>query len=270
MRKQDPTCMICGGVSRRFFAKTFSSLGLSSVEYFRCIDCGFVHSETHALMSDEEWGLLNESYHLSYQNLEHNPDDPRWLARIDAQARFIADCADIGLIPQDRPWLDYAAGGGQLSYAVGRTSDYRLFNFDRFMPCPEPTLRDLPARKEFDFVISTSVFEHLRNRRDLDEVDSLVSDSGVMGLHTLVREHVPNDPDWFYLLPVHCAFFSNKSMATLFQQWGYQSSMYDVESRLWLFFKRPYEEILPIVDSANKRPGRATLLFQKGFLDYWK
>ncbi|AGW91651.1 hypothetical protein N234_16600 [Ralstonia pickettii DTP0602] len=270
MLMENNRCLVCAGPSFPYFSKRFSGFGLSDVEYTRCARCGFVLSQTHADMSDEDWSTLNAAYHSGYQSLEHNPDDPRWLARIDAQAAFIADCAHLGLIPAERPWIDYAAGGGQLSAALQRVSDRTLLNFDRYMGCPEPALKTAPMPATFDFVISTSVFEHLRTREGLDAINALVSTSGVMGLHTLVREEIPADPEWFYLLPVHCSFFTNRSMEVLFREWGYQCSIYEVESRLWLFFKRPFEEIKRVVDRANEREGKATYLFKQGFLDYWK
>ncbi|WP_198036386.1 methyltransferase domain-containing protein [Cupriavidus taiwanensis] len=263
-------CLICSGPSFSYFSKRFSAFGLSVVEYFQCARCGFVHSQTHADMSANEWGVLNAAYHSGYQSLEHNPDDPRWLARIDAQAAFIAESAHLGLIPEERAWVDYAAGGGQLSAALRRISKRTLLNFDRYMPCPEPALSTALMPGAFDFVISTSVLEHIRKREDLDAINALVSSSGVMGLHTLVREEIPADPEWFYLLPVHCSFFTNQSMEILIRQWGYQCSIYDVESRLWLLFKRPFEEIKCIVDEADNGGGKAPHLLKQGFLDYWK
>jgi hypothetical protein len=264
-------CMICGSTeSVPYFTKTFGKYGLGDVDYRECTGCDFVYSKTHDDMTDAEWGALNRDYHSGYQSNTENPDDPRWLARIDAQARVIDDCTKLGLIPQNLPWLDYAAGGGQLSTSLRAISDLTLINYDRFLPSPEPKLKGEPAAGAFDFVITTSVFEHLRTRADLEAIQSLVSSHGVMGVHTLISEKVPADPKWFYLLPVHCSFFSNKSMEILFRQWSYQSSLYEVESRLWLFFKRPYAEIQPIVDKANSRSGKQTYYAKAGFMDYWK
>jgi hypothetical protein len=221
-------------------------------------------------MTDDEWNTLNRNYHASYQSQTENTDDPRWLARIKAQAEIIDDCTHLGLIPRGRPWLDYAAGGGQLSAALSSINGLTLLNYDRYMTTPEPKPKNDPSSGEFDFVITTSVFEHIRTRRDLDAINSLVSPNGVMGVHTLVSEVVPADPNWFYYLPVHCAFFSNKAMSILFRDWGYQSSLYEVNSRLWLFFKRAHDEIRPIIDEANLRKGKPTYFSKASFMDYWK
>lgn len=185
------------------------------------------------------------------------------------QATVIADLFALGLIPKNLPWIDFAAGGGQLSSALRAKSDAVLLNFDRYMQSPPPNPIGEPAPGNFDLVVTTSVFEHLRTRDELDSVNALVSQSGVMALHTLVREEIPRDPDWFYLLPVHCSFFSNKSMSTLFNQWGYKSSIYNLDSRLWLFFKRPAIDLTPVIEYANSR-GVHRYILSDGFEAYWK
>jgi hypothetical protein len=93
-----------------------------------------------------------------------------------------------------------------------------------------------------------------------------------MGIHTLVAEKIPASADWFYLLPVHCAFYTNKSMQLLFDQWGYSASIYHMNSRLWIWFKTDPGAVEKIVKDANARPGREyfTYHFKRGFMDYWK
>jgi hypothetical protein len=125
--------------------------------------------------------------------------------------------------------------------------------------------------QSFDFVLTTSVFEHIIKRQDLDNIAALVTRNGVMGLHTLVCENIPEDPNWFYLLPVHCAFHTNKSMSLLLQQWGFKSSIYNVEARLWLFFRNSSDEIQTMINQANNRENsKPVYIYKHGFVDYWK
>jgi hypothetical protein len=86
----------------------------------------------------------------------------------------------------------------------------------------------------------------------------------------LVSESIPADASWFYLLPVHCAFHTNRSMSLLFQQWGYVASLYNVDSRLWLWFKRPPSDIQQRIEKANRRLNTSLYIFKNGFVDYWK
>jgi hypothetical protein len=251
-----------------FLKKKFSDYGLGEVDYLRCPKCGFVMSETHAHLSASEWETLNRDYHAQFLGKSVNTDDLRWLERLDAQARFIARAERRGLLSRQRPWLDFGCGDGKLSALLQSKYNLELKKFERYTESAPDYLPETDLRAGgFDFVITTSVFEHLILRRDFDFIDSLVSSAGVMGLHTLVREAIPQDPTWFYFLPVHCAFHTNASMSLLLDQWGYRHSVYDVESRLWLCFRRA--PLGPLEESARRGPAEQ-FLHKAGFLDYWK
>ncbi len=261
-------CLICDEKMSFFFFKAFENHLLKEVEYHKCCNCGFVYSKTHAMLNEQEWQELNSS-HADYQGTEYNWHDPRWLERLQAQAKILKDCCDLNLLPIDGKWLDYACGDGKLSDLL--RGQQELLKYDKFMSKSDGYLNDEEINsQQFDFVITTSVFEHFTKRKDFDFVHSLVADDGVMGLHTLVREDVPNDPEWFYLSPTHCAFHTNKSMSLLLEQWGYVESIYNVEARLWLFFKLNSKNVEQIVEMANTRIDKPTYIYKKGFVDYWK
>lgn len=264
-------CLICKSSMAWSFAKDFFSCGLSRVDYWRCGHCGFVISKTHADMSPAEWAAHNQICHSTYQATDFNADDPRWLPRMQSQAHVIDDCIKIGLLSADGSLLDYACGDGKLSDLV-KASGHQLKKYDRYMQMQSADYLsddELPPAT-FDFVITTSVFEHFTEREHFDAVDSLVSKSGVLGLHTLVCERVPEDASWFYLQPPHCAFHTNKSMSLLFEQWNYKVSVYNLEARLWLWF-RDEAGVESIVNKANARgAGHCVYHFKKGFMDYWK
>jgi hypothetical protein len=265
-------CLICGAPMSFFFAGQFPAFGLDRVEYWRCGACGFVISKTHVEMAPAVWGELNRQLHALYQGTGSTcpPDDPQWLARIETQARMVDDVRKIGLLREGR-WLDYACGDGTLSQVLRTQYHLPLLNYERYMPQREGFLqpRDLTPGS-FDFVITTSVFEHFIRREQFDSVEALVSQAGVLGTHTLVCESVPADPTWFYLNPVHCAFHTNRSMEILFRQWGYTCSIYQVEARLWLWFKCHPREVEAKIREANRRPQGPTYIFKEGFVDYCK
>jgi hypothetical protein len=265
------TCLICCSGMTWSFAKDFHGFGLSRVEYWRCGACGFVISKTHAEMSAEEWEEHNRHCHGAYQATDSNPDDPRWQARLRSQARVLNDCIRLGLLRADGNRVDYACGDGKLSDLVA-TYGHRLQKYDKYMSRESAGyLADDELRSGlFDFVITTSVFEHLSSRADFDAINALVGRKGVMGVHTLVCERVPEDPSWFYLQPPHCAFHTNASMSLLFRQWGYKASIYNVDAQLWLWV-RDDAGIRSIVEYANARgEGHCAYHFKEGFMDYWK
>lgn len=261
-------CLICGARTEFHFAKTFDCYALGTVDYRRCTHCGFVLSQTHAELSPEEWSRLNVEYHAADQGSETNPDDLKWLARLGKQTAMLERAARIGLLDAGGRWLDYACGDGKLSDLL-HDRGLTLLKYDRYMPAKADYLDDSDlAAGRFDLVLTTSVFEHLTRREHFDAIERLIAPQGVMGLHTLVREEIPPDPTWFYLLPVHCAFHTNRSMQLLFRQWGYACSVYDLESTLWLWFKEDAATIRQRLDRAGDE-GRA-FIFKEDFVDYWK
>jgi hypothetical protein len=264
-------CIICGSSTKYYFTKNFHRYGLGAVDYYRCQSCGFTISKTHAEMSNGDWESLNFECHAAYQGGEFNPDDPRWLERLQSQANVLHDASQVGFLKSDARWLDYACGDGKLSALLSQPRyNLTMMKYDRYMPKREGFLEesDLLSR-HFDFVVTTSVFEHFIRREQLDAVNALVSEDGVLGVHTLVCENVPADDKWFYLLPVHCSFHTNKSMSLLLQQWGYTSSVYNVESRLWLCFRAASTDVEAKVERANRRLNKPFYIHKNGFVDYW-
>ena len=168
-------------------------------------------------------------------------------------------------------WLDYACGDGKLSEILLGDHGRRLLRYERYMESREGYLGESELQSgSFDLVVTTSVFEHLTRREHFDSIAALVGPQGVLGIHTLVCEEVPEDPMWFYMNPVHCAFHTNRSMELLLGQWGYTCSVYNVEAKLWLCFKGDPREIRERVGEANRRLQRLSCVFKEGFVDYWK
>jgi hypothetical protein len=265
-------CLICNGPAHFSFAKKFGIEGLDSAEYWRCDGCGFTLSKTHAEMAPATWERINLESHSTYQGTDSDPGDPRWLPRLESQAGVLSDAADIGLLNRSGRWLDYACGDGKLTAMLDSQYGLELLKYDRYMPRGEGHLDEAAlVPGGFDLVITTSVFEHLTRREHFDAINSLVSEQGVLGIHTLVCESVPVDPAWFYLVTVHCAFHTNRSMQRLFEQWGYTCSVYVVAAQLWLWFKADPAQIEARVLVANTRQeGKPIYIFKRGFVDYWK
>lgn len=263
--------MICKTPTVAFMDKHFEQLGLGDVAYNRCPNCGFVCSRTHYEMTDAQWEDLNNRWVSQYQGTEENPEDPRWLERMEVQSQITNDMAKLGLLPKGR-WLDYGAGDGKL---VAKLAKEHGLTAEKYEHSSNPAKGYLRAEdlkpKAFDVVMHTAVIEHLRFRSQLDGIFDLVKDDGVMMLHTLVPENIPQNPDWFYLLSVHCSFFTNKAMQLLFEQNGYQCSIYNVASRMWVWFKQPIETIRPIIEKANARGDeKLHYILADRFVDYWK
>ena len=251
-----------------YFSKTFGIFDLGEVHYWKCAGCGFCVSKTHLEMSESEYSRLNIDFHLTNHYRDDNPYNRA--KRYLNQALMLSIMCKHGLI-RTGSWLDWGCGIGALATRLRDYFGLTLMAYDEyFVPRTNAVSRTDLLPRSFDLVVNTAVFEHLRQRKSLDQIESLVSTRGCLAVHTLVRETVPQDPDWMYLLPVHCAFFTNKSMQHLMEQWGYRSSVYNEDAKLWVMFHDDPEAISNGVGQVNESLGWEYLHFAKGFMDYWK
>lgn len=224
-------CQICKGDLEYYFTKNFESKILNEVDYLKCNTCGFVRAETICNLNHDEWDKLNYEFHSNYQHSNENIEDLKWVTRIEIQSKIINKLADLNFISLNES-LDYGCGDAKLSNALRKISDYNLLNYDKYMNIATYIKENELRKGKFDFLITTSVFEHILDLEDLDNIVDLIHEKGVMALHTLISDEIPKDPNWFYLYPVHVSFFSNKSMEILFEKWGFKSSLYHPESQL--------------------------------------
>ena len=260
-------CIICSEEMFPHFTKHFNVYSLHDVDYVRCNSCGFSASETHFRMSSTEWERLNNAFHEDNNAREDNPWNRN--QRYFNQSVMLYLMAHNGIIHTDN-WLDWGSGTGSLSRQLYEHFGLRLDNFDRYV---EPGLFPLQqsdlVKRGYSLVTNTAVFEHVRDRKTLDEIESYVSPDGCLGIHTLVRGDIPADPGWMYLLPVHCAFHTNSSMEALMHQWGYQCSVYNEHAKMWIMFKRSARDVENEVMRLNNLLGWEYLHFKVGFMDFW-
>ena len=251
-----------------FFSKFIDYFDLGTVDYWRCTECGFVASATHYEMSQEEWEQLNIRFHNDPLIMKNNPDihQPPY----DEQAYMLSTMYNRGLLLGE-PWLDWGAGQAEISRILADRYSLSLFNFDRFIKPPINALTEGSVHNgAYNLVLNSAVFEHIRSRDTLDEIELCVArNDGVLAIHTLVRGEIPSDPTWMYLLAVHCSFHTNRSMQILMDQWGYHCSVYNERSKLWAMFRTPEHSVLARVDKLNEWIGHKYLHFKVGFMDYW-
>jgi hypothetical protein len=272
-------CIICKGDSDYYFTKDFNSSELNTdrlfmlgkVEYFRCTDCGFVFSRTHAEMDESIWEKLNKDFHTYGEkpnNLkEHNP--PPYLE----QAIFLKILQENLIISNNI--LDWGGGYGTLAKILMKYFNIHIKVYDKYMQAAEPNgvdyvLSGTLTEQSYGTVFSSAVFEHVTKREYLEEINNCVSKDGCLIIHTVVCEQIPKDPKWFYLGAVHCAFHTNKSMDLLMKQWGYKSSIYCPLAKSWVLFKKVDSSLEKLTREINKEVQTQYLYYKKGFMDYWK
>ncbi len=272
-------CIICKSSMHHFLTRVFGSypgspfVGEFPVDYMQCENCGFVISDTHRKMTTDQWVALNKSWHNHYENEvdEQLFNQPPY----EQQALSLIIMRNNGIIDLES-CLDYAAGYGSLFKVMIKYFDVELKIHDEYIK--EQSLIEkyveLNGVSRYKTVINSAMFEHVLDRISLDRVNELVSDDGVLVLHTLICENIPKDPEWFYMDPlVHTAFHTNKSMNILMNQWGYEYSIYSPQSKFWFLFKKNYANIEKLegkVKSVNLEFQKNYFFFKRGFVDYWK
>ena len=269
-------CLICSSQTSPFFSKTYgghfsemmSSVG--TVSYWKCGCCGFVLSKTHSELDQPGWKKLNSDFHHYIENPGNSKiiNQPPYAE----QAIMLRMLSANGLIGATS-MLDYAGGYGTLSKLLKKYYALDLPVFDPFIHTGNAV--NYVAKEQlgtYKTVFNSAMFEHVLTRQDLDEVNALVAEDGVLILHTVICENIPKDPNWFYLTPpVHTAFHTNKSMGILMQQWGYGASMYCPPSKCWILFKNKAAIPTPRqCESLNQELKSTWFLFKVGFVDYWK
>lgn len=269
----DLKCIICNGQTSFFLSKQYAepyNKLLKESRFCKCKNCGFTFSETIFNMSDPEWIKLNNEFHtlLEDSSTEKNINQPPYL-----QQALMLKLLNENKILNGENMLDYAGGFGTLSKIL-----LKYFNME--IPIYDPYMKDTNANLKYieedkltpvSVLVNSALFEHVRNRADLEHVNHCIKTDGVLILHTVVCENIPNKPDWFYLTPpVHAALHTNKSMNILMEQWGYESSLYCPASKCWVLFKKEPENIKTLIDNINLELQTEYLFYKKGFMDYWK
>jgi hypothetical protein len=268
-------CLICDSASEYYFSKTYSEppfdrfmTTIGPVDYWKCVNCGFVLSKTHADLDDASWGDLNKEVH---DFLEGPANSDRQLGNqppyLD-QAAMVAVLGRHGIIDTGN-MLDYAAGYGTLSSLLDRYFGLTLPIYDAFVRVGDDS-RYVQQPGVYKTVINSAMFEHIRCREDLEDLHALCADDGCLILHTVICENIPADPDWFYIRPpVHTAFHTNKSMDILMRQWGFTASIYSPKAKSWVLLKTG-GDMADSIAAINQEVQDNYLIHKQGFVDYWK
>lgn len=266
-------CIICNGETNFFLTKQYTepyNQLLESANFCKCKNCGFTFSETIFKMDNAIWVKLNNDFHtlLEDSSNEKNINQPPYL-----QQAIMLKLLSENKIINGNDILDYAGGLGTLSKIMQKYFDKEVPIYDPYMKDNNSKLKyiDESNLKPVSVLVNSALFEHVRNRTDLEHVNNCIKDDGVLILHTVVCENIPKNAEWFYITPpVHSALHTNRSMNILMGQWQYESSLYCPASKCWVLFKKEPKNIVSLINNINQELQTEYLFYKKGFMDYWK
>lgn len=262
-------CFICYNNMNNYFQKTMVMNHHSiNCQYVKCNNCGLVINKTYYEMGDEERSIINSECH-EYQGSESNIVDPKWLDRLQRQAQLFAKLFELGFFTENMQVVDYGCGDAKFSNYVKKICGIDwVKNYDKYMVTNTYLSSYNMTSIKFDVVVTCSVFEHLIGMKDIDEIMSYLKDDGILCLHTLICEAVPNDPQWFYLLPPHCTLWTNKAMSILFEKYKFVSCAYSPTAKMWFFIRNRRKQNL--LENLKKSFDEKELLIDDRFIEYWK
>lgn len=194
-------CPLCLNSQNKIFAKTESTLKKKdqkrTEEFFECSNCDLIYKA-------DKYLLENTEEKLRYQNHNNDENDPGYrqflLKAITPLSQY--------LNPGDQG-LDFGCGPGPTTSKIMTQMGYHVTDYDPyFMPVENLN------KNQYDFIISTEVFEHLNSpKKELDLIKSLLKPHAYLCLMTQLYSEDINFKSWWYKNdPTHIVFYKQQTM----------------------------------------------------------
>jgi len=192
-------CSLCGSPRPTFFHDD------GKRRYFQCSVCDlkFVHPD-HLLEPSEE--------RSRYELHENSPEDMGYrtfLSRLFLPLKDRLSEGDEG--------LDFGCGPGPTLSVMFEEAGYNMSLFDPFF-ANDPSV----LVRQYDFVCSTEVLEHLHHPGEtLDRLWGCLKTGGWLGIMTKLARSREDFARWHYIQdPTHVSFYSEATFHWLADKWG--------------------------------------------------
>lgn len=184
------TCPLCAGAASPFAAGAARAAR-------RCGICAltFVPESGH---------LTPQAERARYVEHRNGPGDAGYRAFLD---RLLAPLA--ARLTPGAQGLDFGCGPGPTASVMLGERGFKVRDWDPYFRPDEAALE-----REYDFVVCTEVFEHLRRPGEtLDRLDGLLRPGGVLGVMTMRLEADDAFGTWWYANdPTHIAFYKDETL----------------------------------------------------------
>lgn len=201
---KDTICKICNNETTIIYDEKFDNT------YYRCPHCEYIFIEDDNIITLEE---EREEYDRHENSIEN-----------EGYVNMFKGFLDSGLVPFVKGGaygLDFGSGPEPvLTQVIDRDYNYTMDHYDLHYQ-PEKVYEG----KVYDFVVSTEVFEHLAEAKEiLSMLLSHVKNGGVITIMTLFHE---KDDDkflkWWYRRDItHIGFFTPKTFEILGELLGFE------------------------------------------------
>lgn len=193
-------CHICNKITESFIDQK------TNITYYNCNNCEYIFKSPECY---QDFSVQKERYNLH----ENDENDTGYQAYFQRFLDFI-----LPLLDKPKTALDFGCGRSSLLASLlikeGIDCDY-------YDPIYHPDTLD--EKKKYELIVSTEVFEHLHQPREVFEslLDRL-EEGGYLALQTQFH---PNDAEafkkWYYHQdPTHIVFFTAKTFRVLCKEYG--------------------------------------------------
>ena len=193
-------CQLCNKKTQSFIDRK------TNIKYYQCADCEYIYKspEYHQDLSTQK-----ERYNLH----ENDENDAGYQAYFKRFLAFI-----LPLVAQPETALDFGCGRSSL---LALLLEKEGISCDYFDPIYHPNTLD--ENKKYELIVSTEVFEHLHQPREVFE--SLLGRLEKGGFLALQTQFHPNDSEafkkWYYHQdPTHIVFFTAQTFKVLCKEYG--------------------------------------------------
>ncbi len=193
-------CHICGQVTESFIDEK------TNITYYHCNNCEYIFKSPECY---QDLTTQKERYNLH----ENDENDTGYQAYFQRFLDFI-----LPLLDKPKTALDFGCGRSSLLASLLKKEG---IDCDYYDPIYHPDT--LIETKKYGLIVSTEVFEHLHQPREVFEslLDRL-EEGGYLALQTQFH---PNDvgsfKKWYYHQdPTHIVFFTAKTFSVLCKEFG--------------------------------------------------
>jgi len=178
----------------------------TNITYYHCHDCEYIFKSPECY---QDFSVQKERYTLH----ENDEADTGYQAYFQRFLNFV-----LPLVGQSKAALDFGCGASSL---LSKMLEKEGISCDYYDPIYHPdTLND---NKKYEFIVSTEVFEHLHQPKEVFE--GLVERLEVGGYLALQTQFHPNEVEafkkWYYHQDsTHIVFFTAQTFKVLCKKYG--------------------------------------------------
>jgi hypothetical protein len=217
-------CNVCQG-NIYFFARA-KVLSKYDVNYFQCVDCGFIQTESPFWLDEAYAKVINRGdVGLVARNIQ-----------LSGVVRSLIECS----FNPDGEFLDYGGGYG-LFVRLMRDAGYDFHYYDKYSQenhFAQGLEALLDGNSKFELVTAFEVLEHLVD--PVEEIKKMLSLSkNLMVTTQMIPSHPPKPEEWWYYgidHGQHISFYTPKSFSKLAEKLSV--NFYSNGSDIHLFTER--------------------------------